>query len=164
MTLFGLLNSIRVMLFFAPEGERTLHLRDLTISFRGSITVQTTLPDDQILPFVAPTGGLDAKGNPTTLAGAVTVSVSDPAILTLVQPDPTTPTVASSGIVTATGPLGTAQLKFEDDGDGATPLIALVDVTVVAGSSVSLSNPVLGPLRPITPPVVGPTPTPTPTA
>jgi hypothetical protein len=131
------------------DPERTLKLRDLTVTFRGSLRVQTTLPDDQALPFVAPTGGLDLKGNPTVLKGAVKVTVSDPAILTLVQPDPTTPTVPGSGVVTATGPLGTAQLKFEDDGDGATPLVALVDVQVIGGATVNLAPPTFGPLRPL---------------
>src|SRR6185312_11226489 len=137
--------------YLAPPPARVLRLGSTTITFRGSITVTTTLPDDKVLPFVAPKGGLDGKGNPTALTGTVKVTVSDATILTLTQPDPSTPSDPSSGTLTAAGPLGTAQVKFEDDTDASSPLVALVDVEVIAGSTVALAAPVFGPLRDATP-------------
>lgn len=131
----------------ARRRPRSLALGPTTITFEGTVSVSTTLPDDKVLPFVAPKGGVDARGNPTALAGAVKVTVSDPTILVLTQPDPETPGDPDSGTIAAAGPLGTAQVRFEDDGDGATPLIALVDVEVVPGSAVGLAAPTFGPLR-----------------
>lgn len=140
------------------DALRTIRLGTTAITFQGVLHVQATLPDDKTLPFVGPKTGLDARGNPTTLTGSVKVTVSDATILTLTQPDPTTPDDPFSGTVSAAGPLGTAQLKFEDDTDGNQPLIALVDVEVVAGSTVSLGAPTIGPLRDSAPPAPKPGP------
>lgn len=107
----------------------------------------TTLPDDKVLPFVAPSTGVDKKGNPTTLKGAVKVTSSDVTIATVVQPNPKTPTDVLSGVVVPTGPLGNVQIKFEDDDEGGSPLIALADVTIVAGDTVGLSTPTFGPVE-----------------
>lgn len=121
----------------------------LTITWaKGTqITMDTKLPDDKVLPFVAPTTGKDKFGNPTTLTGTIKVTSGDPTVLIVTQPDPTTPDNPASGVLTPTGKLGTSQVTFEDDTDAATPLIGLVNVTVVAGATVSLGDPTFGPLR-----------------
>lgn len=117
-----------------------------------------TLPDDSEIPFVLPATGKDARGNPTSLHGSFIISVSDPAMLAVVQPDPSTPDVAASGVLSAVGPLGSAQVTFTDTGDSANPLIVIVDVQVIGGDTVSLDAPNFGNVRKQTPAPVVPTP------
>lgn len=124
--------------------------RKYEISFprRILLEMQATLPDDNVLPFVAPISGADKFGNPTTLAGNVKVTSSDITLFTILQPDPFTPTVLNSGTIVPTGKLGTAQVTFEDDTDGPSPLMAILTITVVAGGTVSLIDPTIGAPRP----------------
>jgi hypothetical protein len=105
------------------------------------------IPDIQCLPFVSPKTGVDAKGNPATLTGTIKVTASDATLLTIVQPDPTTPGDPTSGVIIPVGPLGTANVTFEDDTDGATPLVYTLTVQVVASQAVTLDPPALGTLR-----------------
>lgn len=121
-----------------------------------------TLPDDSEVPFVLPTTGKDAKGNPTKLNGTFVISVSDPAMLAVVQPDPSTPTIAGSGVLSAVGPLGSGQVTFTDTGDSANPLVVIVDVQVIGGDTVSLDSPNFGNVRKQTPAPVVPIPIPAP--
>lgn len=102
------------------------------------------LPDDSQVSFVLPGIGLDARGNSVTLKTPPTVSVSDPAILTIIQPDPATPDNPLSGVLVAVGPTGTAQFVVKDEDDATVPLMVLVDIEVVAGEIVALGNPVFG--------------------
>ncbi len=132
-----------------PPVSYTMRLGEIQFTFPKGIVLKmaTTLPDDKVLPFIAPTTGVDSKGNPTTLKGGVKATSSDVTIATIVQPNPKTPDVAASGVVVPVGPLGNVQIKFEDDDEGGSPLIALADVSIVAGSTVGLGQPVFGPVE-----------------
>jgi hypothetical protein len=119
----------------------------LTLTRGRTLKMKLTLPDDSQIGFVLPGTGKDAKGNPVPLKGTPTVAVSDPKLLTVVQPDPTTPDNPLSGVLKAAGPLGTAQFTVTDAGEGtAAPLLVIVDVEVVAGELVSLGDPTFGPV------------------
>lgn len=128
-------------------------LGDLTITLtRGKrLDMKLTLPDDSQIGFVLPAAGKDARGNAVPLKTPPTVTVSDPAILTLVMPNPATPENPLSGVVQATGPIGTAQLVLRDEDESTQPLLAVVDFEVVAGELVALGDPTFGPIEKIPP-------------
>lgn len=130
-------------------------LGQLTVPFSRTLYLMFTLPDDSQVAFTIATTGKDARGNPTKLTGTPQVSVSDPKILTIVQPNPATPTNILSGLIQAAGPLGTAQVKVTDS-EGGTDLVVLVDVEVVPGSAVSLDGITFGETTKLPPATVNP--------
>ena len=79
----------------------------------------------------------DAAENPAPVDGVPTWTVSDETILSLaVAPD------GLSAVVTAVGPLGTAQVTVSADadmGEGITTISGVIDIQVVASQAVSLS-------------------------
>lgn len=148
----GRLQSIVVPRFsieFNYSKEWSMVFKGTTIFFSGKLTLATSLPDDQEISFVTPTTGSDARGNPVPLKGTIAITVSDPALLSVVQPDPLTPANALSGVIRPIGPLGKGQVVFTDTGDSASPLTVVVEIEVLAGAAVTLNPPVLGNLRPI---------------
>lgn len=77
---------------------------------------------------------VDAKGNPAQVEGAPVWSSSDPSIVDVV------PSADGFSATVTPGAVGTAQIKVEADADlgaGVVPVIALVDVEVVAGQAVA---------------------------
>src|SRR5262249_32775936 len=93
-----------------------------------------TITDTQ--KFSLTVQGVDAKGNPTGLDGAVSFTSSDPAILSV------TSTGDLSADVVAVGPLGTAQIVGSGDADlgsGVVPVTGILDVTVIAGQAVNIA-------------------------
>jgi hypothetical protein len=159
----SLLNPIKINLLESVQPTRWFRLGHTTIPFpftRG-LHLMLTLPDDSQVSFVLQ-GGLDAGGNPAPLTVAPTVTVSDTTILTLVQPDPATPSNPLSGVISAAGALGTAQLVIADADPTAGNLTVLVDITVIASALVSLQQPTFGPIVPKVVPVPVPAPVPGP--
>ncbi len=149
------LNPFRVVVTFRLSEpchrKRKFKLGTTTIFFEGNLHVQMTLPDNMVLPGVAPTTGLDHLGNPTPLSGPMTVAVSDPTVVLLTQPDPDPSANGDPNSFTLTwiGALGSAQVTFADPADGIPDIV--VDLLGVVGPPVSAAQPVFGPLRPIAP-------------
>lgn len=113
------------------------HLRCLIEAGRqiieGRLPMAITITDSQ--RFTATIYAVDARGNPASLDGPVIWEVSDTALLTL--------NVSADGVATvsATGPVGTGQLRVSADadlGEGVRTLTGILDVSVIAGEAVSL--------------------------
>ena len=110
---------------------RRLQIDGATIT--GDIKM-VTITDSQKFSITA--GGIDAKGNPTTLDGAITFTSSDPALLTV------TSTGNLSADVVAVGPLGNAQVLANGDADlgaGVVPVTGILDVVIIAGQAVNIA-------------------------
>ena len=137
--------------FVFDDDDVTMDLRldrvTVTLTRGKTLAMKFTLPDDCQIGFVLPNAGKDARGNPVPLKTPPTVSVSDDKVLTLVVPDPATPDNPLSGLIKATGPLGTAQLVIRDEDESTQPLICLVDFEVVPGELVALADPTFGPVE-----------------
>lgn len=86
-----------------------------------------TITDSQKFAL-GPVTGVDKKGNPTPLAGAVTFASSDATLLTV------TDNGDGTAEASAVGPLGNAQVTVTDTAD-----TAVVDVTIIAGAEAGLS-------------------------
>ena len=100
----------------------------------GILPMAITITASQF--FTAAVSAVDARGNPATLDGPPTWTVSDPALLALtVETD-------GSARVAAVGPTGNAQLTVTADadlGEGVRALSGLLDVTVAPGEAVALT-------------------------
>jgi len=135
---------------FVFDEDVTMDLRldrvTVTLTKGKTLEMKFTLPDDCQIAFVLPKAGRDARGNDVPLKTPPSVTVSDPAVLSLVMPNPATPDDAASGLIVAAGPLGTAQLVVKDEDESTQPLIAIVDFEVVAGELVALADPTFGPV------------------
>lgn len=80
---------------------------------------------------------VDAAGNPAPVDGVPTWSVSDPTLLSVSPAGD-----GMSAVVTANGPLGSAQVSVSADADmgaGVVLISGTLDVTVSASQAVSLS-------------------------
>jgi len=80
---------------------------------------------------------LDAVGNPASVDGTPSWSVSDSSVLAI---EPATDGL--SAVVTAVGPLGTAQVNVSADADlgsGVTTLTGALDVSVAASAATTLN-------------------------
>src|SRR5687767_11461113 len=102
------------------------HIR---LYFTGTLKMDYTLPVGKQVAFVLPAGGFDRFNNPTSLKTPPTCSVSDTAMLAVVQPDPATPDVSNSGLLQAIGGAGSAQFIVEDADEGPNPMTIIVNVT-----------------------------------
>ena len=114
-------------------------------------TPNVTLTDSQGVTL-GPVSGLDAKGNPASLAGPATWASSDPTILSVAP--------SADGLscdVEAVGALGNCQVTVND---GAAT--AVVNFTVVGGAAVSLNVPVGTPVEQQPAPAPAPAPAPVP--
>lgn len=83
----------------------------------------------------ASVGFSDARGNDAQVQGAPVWSSSDESIATVVAADD-----GMTATISATGPLGTAQISVTADadlGDGVVPVGGLLDIEVVASQAVS---------------------------
>lgn len=93
-----------------------------------------TLTDSQQCPLEV--SFQDKKGNPATVDGTPSWSVSDETILEIV-PD----TDGMTATVKAIGPLGNAQVVVKADADktaeGQREIVGILEVTVVAGEAVA---------------------------
>lgn len=105
-----------------------------TFTFSGKLRIMQTLPDNKRIHGVAPSTGVDAKGNIGPLTGTPTIAVSDPTGLSLLQPDPDSPNVPNSFAIDGLK-LGTYQVTSSDPADGVPDLVE--DITVVIGALVS---------------------------
>jgi hypothetical protein len=104
-------------------------------SFTGDDGMAITLPDDA--PIQVKVTWVDAKGNVAIVDGATTWTSSDDANVSVVV-DSTDSTMATMSSP-AGGTLVTAQVSASADADrgsGVETIIAMVDVTVVAGTAV----------------------------
>jgi hypothetical protein len=149
------IGTINVTLFENFTTKWWFKINDVTIPipFTKELHLMLTLPDDSQVGFVL-AGGIDRGGNPTVLSVPPVVTVSDSNILTVVQPDPATPDNPLSGVLSATGALGTAQMVITDTDPTAGVLSILVDVTVIASATVNLQQPTFGPVTPKVVPTV----------
>jgi hypothetical protein len=128
----------------------TVRYGGFTLTARGDDMAYTLPADMQVQVQVT---FVDASGNPATVDGAVTWDSSDATgnMLT-VTVDPTDDTLAT---VAAPGQLGAAQVSCTADadlGDGVTPIVTTMDVTVVAGAAVAGTITPVGSPVPIPPP------------
>lgn len=100
----------------------------------GGDLMAITITDSQQFDLAAQ--GVDKKGKPTSLDGAIAFTSSDPAILTV------TPLTDTSATVVAVGELGVAQITATGDADlgaGVVAVLGVLDVTVVAGPAVNIA-------------------------
>ena|SRR5215475_3795122 len=98
-----------------------------------------TITDSQ--QFVLAAQGVDKKGKPTELDGAVAFISSDPNLLVATPIDNLSATITVGPLTGVTLPV-TAQITAEGDADlgaGVVPVLGVLDVTIVAGQAVNIS-------------------------
>lgn len=103
--------------------------------FEG-IDMSIKITDNQ--RFVVAVVAVDVKGNPASIEGVPTWTVSDQSLLAI-EPVVDNPLAVT---VTALGPLGAAQVIVAADadlGEGTTLIGGLLDVEIVSGAAVSLA-------------------------
>lgn len=101
---------------------------------RSKLNMAFTMTDVQSAPLAVSV--TDARGNPAKLDGIPVWASSDVTVLTVVAADD-----GMSAVITATGPLGTAQVVFTADADlggGVRELKGILDVEVIASEAVNV--------------------------
>jgi len=94
-----------------------------------------TLTDIQKVSFTISI--VDVVGNPAPVQGVPVWASSNPEFVSLTVADD-----GMSAVAEAVGPLGSAQISVTADADlggGVTPLVGIVDISVIASDAVSLS-------------------------
>lgn len=106
---------------------------DFRTIIQGDLTMLTLTDTQQVTLFINPT---DKKNHPSELDGPPVWTSSDPTVATVeAAPD------GLSALVKATDNLGPVQVNVVADvvmGEEVKPLVGVLDVTVVAGETVSL--------------------------